>query len=185
MSIMIHSNINRLNIIFYPLIFFCSDGVYRLVLFLHKSSQKVIFNIIIIIYSILFITFASTYFGVLQAEKKPTFSKGIGEAIIYANKRYTDDTILISDDNLNMPYIYTCFYNKTASIKFRKEVIYENQNSGAFRKVRKLGKYIFETSNPNSKYIMIINNSELIKFKYTSYTKATFDDFSVLKVISK
>lgn len=185
MSIMIHSNINRLNIIFYPLIFFCSDGVYRLVLFLHKSSQKVIFNTVIIVYSILFITFATTYFGVWQAEKKTTFSKGIGEAIIYANKKYTDETILVSDDNLNMPYIYTCFYNKTTSVKFRKEVVYENQNSEAFRKVRKLGKYIFENSNPNSNYIMIIHNSELIKFKNTSYTKATFDDFSIVKVISK
>ncbi len=185
MSIMIHSNINRLNIIFYPLIFFSSDGVYKLVLFLHNSNRKVIFNTVIIVYSILFITFASTYFGVLQTEKKSTFSKGIGEAIIYTNKRFTNETILVSDDYINMPYIYTCFYDKIATVKFRKEVVFDNQSSGAFREVSKLGRYVFESSNPNSNYIMIIHNSELIKFRNTKYTKATFDDFSIVKVISK
>jgi len=185
MSITINSNVNRINIIFYPLIFFCSDGIYKLILIINESFKKRIFIAVVFVFSLLFITFVGTYFSVLFNEKTSTFSKGIGEALQYTKIKYPNDTILVSKDNLNMPYIYVCFYDKLPTIKFRKDVVYDTHNSIAFRNVKRIGKYIFETSNPKYDFVMIINNSELNKFQNSSYTIVNFDDFNVIKMISK
>ncbi len=184
MAFTINSNINRLNIIFYPLIFFTSDGVYRLTNLLKINLKKPIFNSIILIYSILFAVFTGTYFDILLTKKEATFSKGIDKALVYANSIYHNDTIIVSNDYLNMPYIYISFYKKIPSEKFRNEIIYSKKSNSAFREVIGLGKYIFQSSNPQNTNVQIVKNTELVKFINTSYSIATFDDFSVIKVIS-
>ncbi len=155
-----HTNINRLNIIFPPLLYFAVFGIFYSYNYL-KTKHKQQYQLLIIgIYSILFFLFTGYYFVFSIEKSKEDFSYGLGNAIEYSEKTKPKIPINITTNCVNMPYIYVCFYNKLNPELFRKTVVYEDNNAG-FREVKKLGRYKFSPMDYSKNVINIVSNKDL------------------------
>ena len=176
-----NTNINRLNIIFFPILYFVVHGI-----FLVESMLKPEFGVkykmlLTCLYSILFASFISYYFVEFHLRNNSIFSSGLGDAIQYAEKLNPSDTILISNRFVNMPYIYVCFYNQVEPNLFRKTVHYKDKNySNGFREVESLGRYIFN-NKPSLNKICIMSREDMKFNNDKSTILKEFGNYTVVK----
>ena len=180
-----HININRLNIIFFPLLYFVVLGIIDAGNAIKPQLRKNYFILVSSLYFISFVFFIGYYFIFVSGKINENYNSGLGDAIQYAENLNHTDTINISSKTVNMPYIYVCFYTRLNPETFRKDVEYEtNNNSVGFRNVLKLGRYIFESEIDSPKTIYILSNQELKYKDKPFYLLKKFDDFSVIRYIS-
>lgn len=167
-----HVNINRINIIFIPIIYFTVFGFYFVGDMLMNEYKKNFQLLLIGLYSLYFGFFSGYYLFIFKDEIKSEFSYGLGDAIKYADRINSVGTINITRNSINMPYIYVCFYNQTDPDIFRKTVVYKNNTDG-FKEVLSLGRYTFGDNRKNSYNLRILSREEMIfksldisKYKY-------------------
>ncbi|MEI8084633.1 MAG: glycosyltransferase family 39 protein [Paludibacter sp.] len=159
-------NINRINIIFFPILYFVVLGLFDVYRMLNSEFQTRYRLFLIGLYSLYFVLFVSYYFVVFNEKIKTDFSFGLGEAIQYADKINPNDTINITTNSINMPYIYVCFYAKIEPSNFRKTIVYkkyeDNMNNNGFREVKSFGRYTFGINKSAQNAISILSEEEVL-----------------------
>lgn len=129
-------NINRINIIFYPIILFTAGGLIWV-----QQYIRYFLKLAIPAFALYFLLFCWQYFNVFPENLSPMFYESFGEALQYASSE-TEETIYITQ-NVNMPYIYVLFYEQIDPRLFVDTVQYMNPG-GAFQVVRSFDRYVFE-----------------------------------------
>jgi 4-amino-4-deoxy-L-arabinose transferase-like glycosyltransferase len=155
-----HVNINRINIIFFPILYFTVFGIVEFRNFLKPKLKKYFYPTLITIYFMLFFSFVCNYFFVFNKEVKNNFAFGLEEALDYAEKKISKKPLYISSRTVNMPYIYISFYTSMDANKFRNEVVYGKNNNG-FIEVLSLGKYEFGDELVRDNNINLIKESDM------------------------
>ena len=127
-------NINRLNIIFVPIIYYCILGIDEF------CNRKYINYAVLFIYTVSFISFMQTYIK-QDSSKGYTFEANLEEPIAYVSN-LQEKQIYITD-KIKEPYIYVLFHTKYNTKEFVETVEYVNPDL-PFRQVKGFGNYHFE-----------------------------------------
>jgi 4-amino-4-deoxy-L-arabinose transferase-like glycosyltransferase len=135
MAFVTNVNINRINVIFFPVILLLVTGFMWL-----SQKVKVIGVLSVAAFSLFFVLFSHSYFNDFPEKIGPAFYDSIGEAIQYASDESAGNIYVT--DKVNMPYIYVLFYEKINPNDFLTTVKYSNPGA-AFQKVKSFGRYVF------------------------------------------
>lgn len=174
MTLITEVNVNRINIIFYPLILLIVEG------YLWLSHQIKAARVVLgAVFSIFFIFFITSYFRDFPETIGPAFHESIGEAIQYASSQ-SGGKVYITDQ-VNMPYIYVLFYEEIDPHEFIKTVSYHNPGD-AFQQVSSFGRYVFGnpdiTSDNDAAYILW--NGDPIPSESKDFLITAFDNYTVV-----
>lgn len=171
-------NINRLNIIMIPIIYYTIKGIYLSIEFFNKKNQKRIVVGIVILYVLSFVLFLGNYFKE-DCSNYATFENNVKEVFEYV-KDIKDKEIYVTD-KMKAPYIYALFYTNYNTEEFVNTVNYEDKNV-EFRNVLGFGNYHFEKIKELYKgNIYIIKNYEKQNYDLTNYTITEFEDYVVIE----
>ncbi len=151
-------NINRINIIFLPLIFFLAMGASVFVS--HFRAKRVVYALVFVAYLANFSFFMHSYLNPPPSIRKQFFSSFL-EALNVAKHQAYKGNICVTD-HVNMPYIYVLFATKLDTNAFVSSVKYVEPN-GAFRSVLSMAGYIFglESCPINTTSTFVASNDEL------------------------
>lgn len=133
LAIICEPNINRLNIIMIPIIYYTIVGIYLVI----RDRKKVAISISIL-YLMSFGLFITCYLQE-DCDEYGTFTSDLKEVVQYVDN--LDGKQVIIDENVN--YIYVLFYSNYNTKDFVDTVEYENKYV-EFRKVNSFGKYHFD-----------------------------------------
>lgn len=177
-------NINRLNIIFIPILLYTALGIYFVIYTTHY--KKLIAYLIILLYCIFFIIFALKYFE-QNWDQYFTFEGNLEEAMHYI-KSLDKDKIYITN-TIKEPYIYLLFYNKESSTEFNNTVEYYNSYV-EFRQVKHFNNYYIENiknikleENKSCAYLINKNNFNNYNIDYLKFKITEFDKYIVIEDI--
>lgn len=145
-------NINRINIVWIPIIYYTILGISYIV-----TKIKDIESIIFISYIILFMIFMYEYFNQDYSEYF-TFNTSMEQTINYINEINSDNKNVYISNSIKEPYIYCLFYNKYDTNNFIETVRYKDDTQSEFQTVLSFGNYYFEKINSIEK-----NNIYIIK----------------------
>ena len=177
-----HVNINRINIIFIPLLYFVIFGIFEVREMLNPALYKNYKNLLIGLYSVYFILLCGYYITFFNEKIKDEFSYGLEEAIQFADKINSTDSINITNNTIKMPYIYVCFYNKINPEEFRKSVIYDESSFvTGFRAVKKMGRYTFGNKTIADNKIYVVSKTEMSYITSDIAFSKEFGNYYVIK----
>ena len=157
-------NINRLNIIFIPIIYYTVLGIY----FMINHSKKIINYLTILVYCISFCLFIPAYFS-QDWNEYFTFESDLEEVVEYVSNLNVDKIYITN--KIKEPYIYVLFYSEYPPYEFYQTVEYQNPNVG-LRQVKHFGNYYFE----NISSISLENLSCAYVIKKEDFSKYYFDN---------
>lgn len=165
-------NINRCNIIMYPIIYYTIIGIYEII-----EKTKIPKAVIIGIYIVEFVLFTNSYFKE-DFSKYFTFQDNIKEVVEYVQELDVDNVYM--EYSIKEPYIYFLFYGKVDTNEFVNTVEYFREDRNGFDNVKSFGKYKFylpEEVKPKEKvaYIVPVNKEVEEGFEITE-----FKEFKVL-----
>lgn len=168
------ANINRINILIIPLIYYAVSGIY----FCTEKSKNILM-VISVIYILLFIGFEVTYFS--MNNNGYTFVDDVEDVIEYVNSLDVDN--IYFEYCFKEPYIYVLYYTQCDTYEFINTVEYfDNDNIGRFDNIKSFGKYKFylpkELEN-NKSVAYVIKKDENIN--YDDYYVKEFEEFVVLE----
>ena len=172
-SALITVNVNRVNFLWLPLIYFAGLGLHALAEALGRLSP-----IAPAALAVCFAAFLTGYWHTLGGDGNVNFFPGLGEAIEYAGARSPESAYIT--DRVNSPYIYTLLYTETPPAEFAATVEYTNPD-GAFRNVEGFGKWRFGPAEDASGELAIVHVSEI----QNRETEAVFGQFAVIIPESK
>ena len=167
-------NINRINVIFYPIILLVVAG------FLWLSQKVKALGILsAVTFSLFFVLFTTVYFRDYPEQIGPAFYDSFGEAIQYASEESSGNIYITN--KVNMPYIYVLFYEQVNPHDFLKTVRYTNPG-GAFQRVSSFGRYVFgkPNINLNEPAAYIFWKGESIPSVNDNYNIKRFTNFTVV-----
>ena len=169
-------NINRLNIIFIPLIYYTGLGLYEII-----TDFKIIRWVVIIGYIAQFVLFTVTYIN-KNPFTQPTWNNSIENVITYVDK--LEEETVYFEYSTKEPYIYVLFYNQIDTNEFVKTVKYKNDYVD-FESVQSFGKYKFfipsDLDNTNNSVIVLKkSNEEKYNINDSIWKKSYIDDYLVL-----
>ncbi|MDD4993680.1 MAG: glycosyltransferase family 39 protein [Paludibacter sp.] len=182
-----HANINRINIIFIPLLYFTVLGIFDVKEMLQPEFRNRYKNVLVGFYSFFFVMFCGYYVFIFNEIVKKDFSYGLRDAILFAEENTNKkDSVNITTQTINMPYIYVCFYNKLNPDEFGKSVKYDEktQNTG-FRGVKQLGRYTFGTNMSALHSIHILSQTEFEMTNYPTKFSKNFGNYYVVRFNDK
>ena len=171
-------NINRMNILYFPIIYFCILGIYNIIIS-YENIQKVIISI----YGILFICFVITYLNT-DFTKTYTVVSGV-EDVIKATNNIDADTIYF-EYSFKEPQMYICFFNKINTKEYVDTVKF-NDNIKTFGSVREFGKYKLWfkldsiDSDGNNCYVMRRDTLTEYELDESIWQIKYIDDFCILE----
>lgn len=170
----VEPNINRLNIIWFPMIYFIVVGVIACV-----NHSKIVLKAVAIVYLAGFLLFQKEYRTDFQKNIGAYFFESLGDAINSANTKNVD--LIYVTNEVNQPYIFTLFYDRTSPKEYRNTVVFSSQYS-AFEQISSYGKYCFyipETLDQvNAAYI--ISNEQAATLDQNIYEITSFHRYSVV-----
>lgn len=170
------ANINRINILIFPLIYYIVIGLNLLI----EKNNK-IFNVaIIVVYILLFFQFMFAY-GKQNQNEYWTFADNIKDVIEYVDMQAVDN--IYFEYAFKEPYIYVLFYTKYNTRDFVNSVQHFDENNlGKFENVKSFGKYKFylpeKFDEENSIYVISKNSN--IEIDYKKFDVKEFEKFNVL-----
>ena len=135
-AFLIRCNINRINMVWLPLIYFMSVGCH--VIFSKLGSWAVL-PVGALLAS--FLLFFSSYCRVFGGSGEPSYYPGLGAAINYADSLGESPVYITS--YVNQPYIFALFYSETPPEEFAATVEYMDVTA-AFRQVDRFALYEFQ-----------------------------------------
>lgn len=127
-------NINRLNILYIPLVFFLSLGIHTV-----AKTRHALWSIIGI-YIVAFFFFTQAYFTTYEEQAAGPFFASLEDAIDYASD-HTDGDICVTG-NVNQPYIFVLFFRGFDPVTFRRTVRFDHEGS-VNMSVRSFDRYTF------------------------------------------
>lgn len=151
-------NINRINIIFFPLIFFLAMGLRSLM------STRAAAAGIVAGYTIAFVLFSLSYFRDYPAMIGPPFFASFMDAVDAAASR-TAGPICITD-HVNMPYIFVLYRERVDPRVFLRTVRYEDPHA-EFDRVLAFDRYTFGLSrcDPSHMSAYVLDKGEAAAFQ--------------------
>lgn len=167
-------NINRLNIIMIPIIYYTIIGIYLVV----NNRKKVAIGIAIL-YVISFGLFMKKYFSE-DCNEYRTFESDLEEVIQYVDKiKYKDIYIT---NKIKSSYMYTLFYTQYDTREFVETVEYENKYV-EFREVNSFGKYHFEKINDleTEENVYVIRKEEKDNYNLEDCKVTEFEKYLVIE----
>ena len=168
-------NINRLNIIMIPIIYYTIMGIYITI-----RNKKYLAGGIAILYVISFGFFITHYFSE-DCNEYGTFEGNLKEVIEYVDK-IQDKKIYITD-KIQSNYVHVLFYTQYDTTKFVDTVDYED-DTVAFKKVNSFGKYYFKDINEidtENNNVYVIKKEEMEKFDLENYKITEFEKYIVIE----
>lgn len=190
MALFTNINVNRMNILFLPAIYFIAKGIVRLAGDRRStisgrkpalSRAKWIMPAIITAFVIYFSLFCWTYFGKYRDDTALFFNESLDSAIKYADA-IPDKTIYVDHKYINMPYIHVLFNTKYPVRDFINTVIYKNPG-GEFQEVSSFGRYRFEfdaTKPPDMNAVYVLNLDDVSRFDKNAFTDVPFRLYHVM-----
>ena len=151
-TFLIRVNINRINMIWLPLIYFSALGCDLIFRLLRRWAVVPAAGIVLC-----FLIFLSSYTAALGGAGNVNYFPGLGEAIRSAEATGAE-TVYITD-RVNQPYIFALFYTETPPEDFISSVVYQNPD-GAFRRVERFSG--FEFRDPDRADVRIVFPSEAL-----------------------
>lgn len=151
-------NINRLNVTWIPMIYFIAVGVMACV-----RHSRVVLGTVAAVYLAGFLLFQNEYRTDFQENIGGYFFASFGDAIKEANTKNKE--VIYVTNEVNQPYIFTLFYDKTSPREYQETVAFFSQYS-AFEQISSYGKYCFyipETiDQANAAYIMPVGQAAVL-----------------------
>lgn len=140
MMFVMSSNINRMNLIFIPLIYFTALGIYAL------TKKRIVKATIGILYTVSFAAFVFSYAGAYQQDIARSFSYGFGDAVDFSET--LDKNVCRVTPDSGSTYMLLLFYTETPPNEYLKTRVVENPDS-AFENIVSFGKYQITDSLPS------------------------------------
>jgi len=135
LALVINININRINMIFFPLIFAATLGI--------AEIQKYVKSFVPVMASLIIITtaaFVNVYFTSFNKNNQYMYFNLYDKAIEYAvQNNPSNSTIYIS--GVNAPYVFALYATKMPPQKFVNSVVYANPNA-EFRHVLRFDRFV-------------------------------------------
>lgn len=175
-ALVVEININRNNIMMFPIIYYTIIGVSTAI-----SKINVLKYFLIVIYIVYFVMFEYTYFSIDFSEYY-TFSNGIEDVINYVEKQDEVEKIYFPY-TIKEPYIYALFYAKINPNEYINSVKKKNEN-GTFENIKSFGRYEFYGYTEfieNSKYVYIIPKNTKSYINEDIWDKVEFEKYVVLR----
>lgn len=169
-AFLIRCNINRINMIWLPLIYFSAVGCHIVLARLDSWAALPLAAMLAC-----FVLFCGNYRDTFGQSRggDASFFPGLGEAVRYAASLDAGDVYVTS--RVNQPYIFALFYTQTPPEVFVESVEYRDENA-AFRQVERFAG--FEFADPSPCPVLVVYRDD-IAFLYHS-ARAMFGDFIVL-----
>ena len=180
MLLIVETNINRDNIIMFPIIYYSVIGIATSIKF--KDYFK---YVILIVYTVYYIMFEIAYFKTNWSDYS-TFSTGIEEVINYVESERKVEKIYFPY-NIKEPYIYVLFYGEINPNEYISTIKKKNVN-GIFENIKAFGRYEFYNSIEyveDYKNIYIIPKSSEITLDETKWKRTDFEKYIVLRYINE
>ena len=127
-------NINRINIIVIPCVYYVILGIYEIF-----QKYKMMIPCIIIIYVVMFIMFVYDYWG-QDFNEYFTFTSGVKEVVEYCEASNEKDVYCYY--SFKEPFIYFMFYSEADVNEYLNTVTYF-KDDGIFDNVKSFGRYKF------------------------------------------
>lgn len=158
-------NINRINIIMLPIIYYTIIGIFIVIEHFSKRQNQIkIIVLILIIYIVSFALFINAYKN-QNYDKYTTFESDLKDVVEYIEdiQNIQGKEVYITN-KIKTPYMYVLFYTKYDVRDFVKTVEYENKYV-EFRNVLSFGKYHFEDIEQlDEKSIYIIKKEDIRRY---------------------
>ncbi len=135
LAALLEVNVNRMNVLLFPLVFFWATGVE----FFRRNRP--VFITLILTHIVLFVGFTQAYFTTYPPQVAPAFYTSFDRAIALVSAE-KNGTVCVTTANMNMPYIYVLFEQKIDPHVFLNTVVYENPGE-EFQRVRSFDRYVF------------------------------------------
>ncbi len=167
------ANINRINIIMIPCIYYIVVGLFE---FLTKYKQLTV--CIAVIYVVLFIEFMYSYVN-KDYNKYYTFTSGVEDVVDYCKTLDVDN--IYCKYSFKEPFVYFMFYGQEDVNEYLDTVEYFEEGR-TFDNIRSFGKYKFylpEESEKNS--VIIVPKNTEIEYNDESVQKVTINQFDIYK----
>lgn len=166
-------NINRINVIMFPIIYYVVIGISVTI----EKSKKIIPAILILLYIYSFISFGLYYFN-KNFDEMFVFEGGLQEVIEYVDSK--DKKIYITN-KIKEPYIYVLFYTQSSPIEFKESVTYFTKGSN-FEVVKSFGKYNFYIpADMRNDGIYVIRKDDIDNIDLTGFELKDFGKYVVLE----
>lgn len=164
-------NINKINAIYIPLVYFISKGIWFL-----ANRFKKLYIIMTIIYVIELTMFLNCYFGEFSNKKLELFEEDIVYATEFAESLNKENIYV--EQALNQTYIYTVFANKT-NIKEFAETVKLNENYEVYE-YSNYKFYFPEEADEEGVYIIKNDTNRIEELIEAGFKEKKFEEFSVL-----
>ncbi|WP_168121043.1 glycosyltransferase family 39 protein [Paenibacillus sp. HB172176] len=169
-------NINRINIIFYPIIFLAASGI----LWISRNIERSML-LVLPAFIVFFSLFSWHYYTDYRKQMSPLFYESFGDAVKYASGSTQGDVHITT--SVNMPYIYVLFYERTDPGLFLSQVVYSNPGA-AFQQVESFGRYSFGdlTLHPEQHAAYIFGRGDPLpkQEELVGYTVKSFKHYTVV-----
>jgi 4-amino-4-deoxy-L-arabinose transferase-like glycosyltransferase len=155
-STLISFNINRICLVYIPIIFFAAYGLSSVL----KNIRGFGYTLIVL-YCISFLHFNSVYYGKWAVEMREHFFYSYIDAIKYATENTEQNTAIYITNRVNQPYIHVLVATKYNFQNFLETSDIPDRNTAIFHTVRSFGRYKFgigEESWRNGKAVIVRNN---------------------------
>lgn len=164
-------NINRINVIIFPCIYYIVIGLYEIV-----NKYKVMIPCIVAIYIGLFICFMLDYFN-MDYNEYATFSSGLKEVSEYCEKSQLENVYCLY--SFKEPFIYFLFYSEYDVNNYLETVEFFDAN-GIFDNVKAFGKYKFYLPDrvPDDSIVIVPKGREL-NYDNNLKNKITINQFDL------
>ena len=168
-------NVNHMNIIFIPLIYFMAKG-FSFIL----DQSRLMAGVLLALYLVWFGLFSRAYFTTFSEQIGVIFYESLDEAINFATENY-DETITLTTNELHMPFVHVLYRQMIDPNEFLSTVIYYDPDV-AYRDVASFGRYRFMDADtmPKDEGAYIVENREVDYFDQESYKIQKFKYYSVL-----
>ena len=150
-AFLIKGNINRLNMIWLPLIYFSAVGCHTL--FSRTGHWSVI---PVLGAAACFLIFLNTYAAAFGGGGGAAYFPGLGEAIKAAESE--GGTVYVTS-RVNQPYIFALFYSQTPPDQFAVGVEYSDMNA-AFRQVKRFPGFEFRDPGRADAEVLYLDEAE-------------------------
>lgn len=170
----VEPNINRINIIMIPWMYYTAVGTTELARNIRGGVRTAA-----AVYGVFFLLFVGTYFTRYQATIGYSFFEGLGDAIVHSSQE--NASRIYVTDNVNQPYIFALFYNRTDPNLYRDTVQYKSQYA-AFEEIAGFDKYVFgipETIDPTENAVYVFGWQESSQFPETEFEITRWGRYSV------
>jgi len=155
-STLISFNINRICLVYIPIIFFAAYGFSDIL----KNARGFGYTLIVL-YCAFFLHFNSIYYGKWAAEMRGHFFYSYIDAVKYATENTEPSAAIYVTNRVNEPYIHVLVATKYNLRNFLETANIPDRNTAIFHTVVSFGRYKFGVSEEawrNGKAVVVKNN---------------------------